>query len=248
MIFENVSSYQLLDNLRPQGTQLVLIDPPYGRTQLPWDQAPDWKKLWSYIQRILHPHGTALIFAGLRDALPTISANADEYRYELIMPKRSPTDPLNSGWKPLNAHELVLVFQRNPKSAVYNPQMGYSEIRRGTVQRRTSGRHWAPTTQGSTWIDDGSRLPTTLLPYPEHRPDPKLHPTQKAINILRYLIRQYSHPGGLVVDCYAGSGSTGVAALLEGRQFAGAELNEQYFLTARRWLQSVDDQPILLPA
>lgn len=233
----------LLEKVRE--ADLVLTDPPYGTTRLPWDREPPWRDFLALAREALSERGNLVLFASGR-AVYRVLAALEELSwpwYELVWPKRAPTGFYDAGRRPLRAHEWVIVAPRTWGRSLYRPQRwslpeGGS---RKTVRRRANGPHWGKA-EPLPYLDDGTRFPLSLLPPFTLSPEEKAaggHPTQKPLALGRYLVETYSEPGSLVVDPYAGSGTFGVAALELGRRFVGAEREARWRELALRRLRGV---------
>lgn len=219
-----------LARLEPGSVDLLLSDLPAGITEAPFDEAPDLERFVDLARRAVGPEGVAVFLAGnFRFANAVVNACGRWFRHDLVWEKTSPTGFLNAKVAPLRAHELILVCG----AARYRPQYtrGHAPYRRreGYLSANYGG---APTASES----DGRRYARSVLRFASVANGPgggRVHPQQKPIELMRWLVRAYSRRGGLVVDPFAGSGSTGVAALLEGRRFRGWEREERFALAAR---------------
>ena len=232
-------AFDLLE--QTEDADLVLTDPPYGTTRLPWDEEPDWKRFLSLAREALSERGNLVLFASGRAVYRVLQAlEALSWPwYELVWPKRAPTGFYDASRRPLRAHEWVVVAPKTWGKSVYRPQRWAAPERKGTVRRRANGAHWGRA-EAVPYEDDGTRLPLSVLPpfalSPEERAG---HPTQKPLALGRYLVETYSEPGGLVVDPYAGSGTFGAAALELGRRFLGAERDPFWREAALKRLRGV---------
>lgn len=165
-----------------------------------------------------------------------ICSNRKEFRYDLIWQKTSAVGFLSANTRPLRSHEHILIFGRagHCKEAIYNPQFTEGAPYRHRARKQKT-QHYGEANRDVGYDNPGRRYPTSVLTYAKDVPS--LHPTAKPVPMLRWLIRSFSHPGARVLDPFAGSGSTGVAAALEHRQFVGIELDAAYYTIARRRLQ-----------
>ncbi len=227
---------ELLPLLPDHFVDLVLCDLPYGTTNNPWDCCIDLDRLWRQYLRIIKPGGAVVltgqgIFTGC-----LIMSNPEWFKYKIVWIKSSATNFLNANKQPLRKHEDLCVFYN--KQPVYHPQKSPGEpYDKGTRKDSVVGTYGAY--KSSRAINtDGRRYPTDVLYIDDHpdyictqsaRPDGTYHPTQKPIELGRWLIRSYTDPGAIVLDNACGSGSFMVAAVLENRQFLGIEKNEQTF-------------------
>jgi site-specific DNA-methyltransferase (adenine-specific) len=135
---------------------------------------------------------------------------------------------------------MILIFAAKISRSVFNPQNTACEFRpRGIQLKRTASRRstlYGRESRETTWIDDGRRHPTSVLDFACCRGADRIriHPTQKPLDLLRWLVRTYSNPGDLIVDPFAGGGTTAVAALVEGRRFWGCEKDRKFHAAATR--------------
>lgn len=232
--FRRVDCWTLFASLPDASVDLVIVDPPFSCTNNPWDEALDHERMWRELRRATKPGAASVFFATIRFAAELISSNPKGFRHDWVWHKNRPSGHLNAKKMPLRAHEHVLVFA--DKSPFYEPQFSEGEprfpsrLRASSVSpnyRRTSNDN-EPQPGGYT-----RRYPRSVIEglNHAHRSD-SFHPTQKPVELLRYLVRTYSRPGDIVLDFCAGSAATGVAALREGRRFVGAEPNPEYFARA----------------
>lgn len=216
-----------LDVMRliPDGSiDLILCDLPYGTTQNHWDSVIPLDELWAAYDRILKPNGAVVLTSqGLFTAKLMLS-NQKNFKFKLVWVKSKPTNFLNAKKQPLRKHEDVCVFYR--KQPTYNPQMTPGEpYDKGFRKNQLSGSYgdFSPVHVKS----DGDRYPTDVLYFKTAESEgPVVHPTQKPVELGRYLVRTFSNPGDLVLDNTFGSGSFLVSAALEGRDFVGIEYNQ----------------------
>lgn len=209
---------------------LVLSDLPSGETQAEFDKTPDLPKLWAGIWHCLKEDGIAVLMASsFRFADLLFNSQKEHFRYDLVWHKSLASGFLNAARAPLRAHEFILVFSRVP--GIYTPQMsqGASPIH---AARRISLSENYGDQSGVSCARKGAtdRYPVSVLEFGSlgtSSPN-RIHPQQKPVPLLRWLIRTYSRPGELVVDPCAGSGSTGVAATEEGRSFVGWDISSRF--------------------
>jgi len=228
---------QILPHLPPNSVDLILSDPPYGQTQNAWDEPIASTPLWKELNRIGKP-AAPIIFTAIQPfASQLINSNTKQFRYDLIWHKNKSTGFLNAKRQPLRSHEHILVFYR--RSPLYNPQKTSGHEPSHAATRPRSNNYGAYRT---TFYEGGDtdRYPTSVLQIPvinNDSPD-KMHPTQKPVDLFRYLIRTYTNPGDLVLDFAAGSGTTGVAALAENRRVILIEKNPDYVEFIRKRIPS----------
>lgn len=218
-------AFDLLASLRDGSVDCILSDPPYGTTDLAWDKRIDWPRFWAEARRVLSPTGLAVLFSAQPFTTELINSNRAWFRYELIWEKTCATGWLNANRRPLTAHENICVFAPRLHSSVYNPQKTPGKPYKGSQGPRA--QHYANTPKVGRDNPSGERHPRSVLHF-DTIAHPQ-HPTQKPVQLMRWLVRTYSQPGQFIVDPFAGVGSTGVAALLEGRRFSGSEREAGYF-------------------
>lgn len=213
----------------PAGSvDLVLSDVPYGQTQNAWDVPIAFEPMWEQLTRITKPNAAIVLMAAQPFSSKLVCSNLRDYRYDLIWKKNKPTGFLNAKKQPLRIHEHAQVFYRKPP--FYEPQMTTGH-KPGNYARRVkhSSNYGAqtPTEYGGST----ERYPTSVIDIPIiNNDDPdKHHPTQKPIDLMAWLIRSYSARGETVLDFAAGSGTTAIAAMREGRKYICIEKQPEYF-------------------
>ena len=218
---------------------MILCDLPYGTTQNKWDSVIDLNKLWAEYTRIIKDNGAiALTSQGVFTARLILS-NEDWFKYKIVWIKSKSTNFLNAKKQPLRKHEDICIFYK--KQPTYNPQMTQGEsYDKGIRKDQFTGSYgdFKPRHVKS----DGMRYPNDVVFYEEDNFDdcvyfktaesegPVYHPTQKPVELGRYLIKTFTNEGDIVLDNACGSGSFLISALLENRKFIGIEKNEQVML------------------
>ena len=222
----------------PTGSvQALITDPPYGTTELAFDQGGvDWAAFWAEARRVCTPSAVMVLFADSLFTVDLIVSNRSEYRYRLVWEKTRGTGFLDANQRPLRTHEDILVFCRALRSSTYNPQMRPAErVTASTVRDGNLGtHHWGNNKGRAAWEDNGTRHPGSVLHVPSIRSQDSVHPTQKPVDLMRWLVASYTQPGDTVLDPFAGSGSTGVACVALGREFIGVELDATYHALAQQ--------------
>lgn len=224
-----------LRGLQAGSVGLVLTDPPSGETQAEFDVKVDLSALWEAAAGALRPDGAAVVFASsLAFAAEVRASCARQFRYDLIWEKTLATGHLNARRQPLRAHEFILVFCR--QSVRYVPQMsgGHGPIHR--AHRTSHGENYGAFTRATdSRAGATDRYPRSVLRFAGVGTSSKQrrHPQQKPVPLLRWLIRTYSKPSDVVVDPFAGSGSTLEAAAAEGRQGIGWDTSPRFAVAGR---------------
>ena len=207
---------------------MVLCDLPYGTTQNKWDSLIPLDLLWEQYRRILKPRGVVVLTAQGIFTARVILSNEAWFKYKIVWEKSKPTNFLNAKRQPLRKHEDVCVFYAG--QPVYNPQMNSGEpYDKGVRKNQLSGSYGD--FQPARVKSSGARYPTDVVYFKTAESEgPVWHPTQKPVELGRYLIRTFTEPRALVLDNAFGSGSFLVAAALEGRSYVGIERNQDVHL------------------
>ena len=214
---------------------MVLCDLPYGTTSNKFDKRVELEPLWEQYKRICKENAAIVLFSQMPFGAELIMSNKKMYRYEWIWQKRLGQGWLNSHKMPLRLHENILVFYR--KLPTYNAQKWqgkpYSKKHDG-VKSTSNYRNKSDYITGSK---DGSRYPVDVIqigtPYTMQKEEKPVHPTQKPVALLEYLIKTYTNEGEVVLDNCIGSGSTAVACINTNRYFIGFEIEKKYCEVAR---------------
>lgn len=218
----------------PDGiVDMVLADLPFGTSSNRWDAVIPFQPLWEQYERIIKPNGAIALFGCEPFSTTLRASNLTAYKYDWIWDKHSVNGFLNAKKRPLKRYENICVFSYGTPR--YFPQM---EIRgtarkKGNYNRKAGdgdgvyGRHKNIATENNEYY------PTDILSFSNADHTKKLHPTQKPVPLLEYLIRTYTNEGETVLDNTMESGSTGVAAVNTSRNFIGIELDRGYFETAK---------------
>lgn len=218
---------EVMKTIPDQSVDLVLCDLPYGTTQNAWDSVIPFADLWAAYDRVCR--GAVVLTAQPPFDKMLGASNIRRLKYEWIWEKEAGTGFLNAKKAPLKIHENVLVFYG--AQPTYNPQMrtGFKpyKCKQGATKSKNYGEQ-----AGAVTESDGTRYPVTVLQF--QRDKDKVHPTQKPVALMDYMIRTYTNPGDLVLDNCMGSGTTGVAAVQSGRRFIGIERDPAYFEIAKK--------------
>lgn len=228
---------ELLPCITDASVALVLTDPPYGTTACKWDSVIPFEPMWKQVWRVLKPNGAAVFTASQPFTSALVMSQAKHFKYEWIWHKTTATGHLNANRKPMTAHESVLVFSFGVP--LYNPQkttghkrkVSTAHHKRGCVKTDTYGKH------GLTGYDSTERYPRSVITFKSDKQKQALHPTQKPVALMEYLIRTYTNEGETVLDFTMGSGTTGVACMNTGRNFIGIERDEKYFQIAKERIE-----------
>lgn len=209
----------------------VITDPPYGTTQCKWDSVIPFEPMWEQLNRIIKPNGAIVLFGAEPFSSTLRVSNIKNYKYDWVWEKTQATGHLNAKKQPLRSNELISVFYK--KQCTYNPQktQGHKPMNRGmrklSVQNKT--QVYGKATKELPFGGNTDRYPRTNIVFKSDKQKSYLHPTQKPVALMEYLIKTYTNENETILDFTMGSGSTGVAAKNTNRSFIGIELDDKYF-------------------
>ena len=235
----------ILPTLPAQSVDAIIADPPYGTTACKWDSVIPLDAMWRELKRVIKPRGAVVLFAAQPFTSALVMSNAGWFRYSWVWDKVVKTGHLNARQMPLRRHEDIVVFSPASNGGYcYNPHMRKGEYRQKGGTGKNGGVY------GSYAVDvkfNDEYYPDSILQLSKGaQTHENLHPTQKPVDLLRYLVRTYTNAGETVLDFTMGSGTCGVACVMEGRNFIGVELDAGYFDIAKRRIEQV--QPALMEA
>lgn len=210
----------------PDGSvDLVLCDLPYGTTQNKWDSVIPFEPLWREYWRVLKPNGAVVLTAAQPFTSALVMSQVEHFRYEWVWVKSKITGVLNAKKMPVRKHEQVLVFYG--QQPAYNAQ---GLERKGTVTRQGGNSANYGGRSSNDYVQEFTNWPRDVLDIASE--GSTVHPTQKPVALMEYLIRTYTNEGETVLDNCMGSGTTGVACKNTGRNFIGIERDPEYFKIA----------------
>ena len=210
----------------------VISDPPYGTTCCKWDSVIPLDSLWKCVNRVTRDTTPVVLFSAQPFTSVLVTSNLQNFRYDWIWEKSEVTGHLNSKKMPMRAHESICVFYK--RLPTYNPIKTNGHTRKTATRLNTKSDCYGVQVGVSSY-DSTDRYPRSVLKFSTDKQVANLHPTQKPLDLLRYLIRTYTNEGDTVLDFACGSGTTLLAAQLEDRKAIGIELEENYCeVTARR--------------
>lgn len=216
---------------------MLFTDPPYGIGELPWDKPVDWPAFFAAHKGFCRRNAAKVFFCNLPCAVALYEANRKEYRYDLVYKKSHQTGHLNCNRQFLRSHENILVFYERQPVFHRTDVEGFEPYCRG-IRRRVSTSHSYGDKESAPIRNAGTRIQGSVLECSNGYHTKSHHGTEKTLSALELLICSYTNPGDLVLDPFAGSGSTGVAALRLGRRCVLVEKEEQYCETAARRLEA----------
>ena len=226
---------ELMKKIPDKSIDAIICDLPYGTTKNQWDVVIPFDKLWEQYNRIIKDNGCIALFGNQPFTSHLIISNEKYFRYSLVWVKNKFSDFLNAKRKPMKVNEDICIFYK--KQPTYNPQYTYGEpYKRWNYQEAVDKQTNYGTHKSNISKSDGKRLPLTVLNF--NRVGRPLHPTQKPVELLEWLIKTYTNEGDLVLDNTMGVGSTGVACVKTGRNFIGIELDKGYFQIAKQRIEN----------
>ena len=250
MTLDTIYNMDCLEGMRqiPDGSiDAVICDLPYGTTACAWDSVIPFDKLWEQYRRITKPNAAIVLFGQEPFSSALRMSNIKEFRYDWIWKKgETNTNFMNANRMPMSNHEVISVFYRNLPT--YNPIMrqGYESYDKS----KYNGRAESSDTLGKLYLkeriakeNNGERYPLSVIDMSRNwRRQDALHPTQKPVDLLRYLVLTYTNEGDTVLDNCMGSGTTAIACIKEKRHFIGFELSKEYFDKAQRRIKAEQAQ------
>lgn len=231
---------ELMKDIPDGSVDMILCDLPYGTTACHWDTVIPFETLWEQYKRIIKGNGVIALFADEPFTSMLITSNLKMFRYKWIWDKERGSNFQNARFSPMKCSEDIAVFYSSKPT--YNPQFWYSKPyktktrkRKKEIQGLSGGSAAAICTE--TISQDGRRYPLNIIRF--KRDGSRMHPTQKPVALLEYLIRTYTNEGETVLDNCMGSGSAGVVSVNTGRNFIGMELDHGYFEMAQKRIENV---------
>ena len=244
VIIENCVLYngdclEVMDKLITDGIKVdaIITDPPYGTTACKWDSIIPFDKMWNSIDLIKKENSNVVLFSVQPFTTKLINSNINNFKYQLIWKKNVPTGMNQAKYRPMRYHEEILLFYSNPQST-YNPIM---KERVGVGKACYNYNHYCGKNNHINMdkikkkYDPDFVQPSTILEFnvvPNRKG--KLHPTQKPVDLMEWLIKTYTNENDTVLDFAMGSGTTGVACKNTNRNFIGIELDKNYFDIANK--------------
>jgi len=232
---------ELMKNIPDSSVDMVLTDPPYGTTQCKWDTVIDLELMWKELKRITKDNGAICLFGTEPFSSFLRVSNIKTFKYDWVWEKSHATGFLNAWRQPLRNSELISVFYK--KQVNYNPQI---EDKKPENIRPISNQTKKTDNYGDYKLGKEHRklpadktMPKTIIKFNvKNNRKGKLHPTQKPVKLLEYLVKTYTLEDETVLDFTMGSGSTGVACKNLNRNFIGIEKDDKYFEIAKKRIEN----------
>lgn len=230
---------EVMKEMPENSVDMVLCDLPYGTTQNKWDSVIDLDELWKHYNRIVKKDGAIVLTSQGIFTAKLILSNEKDFKYKIVWIKSKSTNFLNAKKQPLRKHEDICVFYKKPPN--YSPQMTNGKAYdKGIRKDQYTGSYGE--FKAKHIKSNGKRFPTDVIAFAEQEKDDFVyiktaesegkvfHPTQKPVELGRYLIKTFSKPGDIILDNACGSGSFLLSAILENRRFIGIEKNVDVLL------------------
>lgn len=242
----NGDCLELMRSIPDKSVDCILCDLPYGTTSCSWDVVIPFDKLWEQYNRVIKSNGNIILFCSGLFTIDLIISNRKNFKYKLIWKKNVPTGMSSAKYRPMKYYEEICIF--NSGKGTYNP---IPKERVGIGKACYNYDHYCGANNHidlekvKKRYDPDKVNPSDILEFnvvPNRTG--KVHPTQKPVELLEYLIKTYTNEGDLVLDNCMGSGSTGVACANTNRNFIGIELDKNYFETAKKRICEVSNEEL----
>lgn len=237
----NGDCLEIMKKIKDNSIDCIICDLPYGSTLLKWDEIIDFNVLWKEYNRILKKDGNIVLFCSGDFTYLLRNSNVKQYKYKLIWKKNVPTGMNSSKYRPMKYYEEILIFQKG--KGCYNPQMkeriGEKKQCYNYDHYCGNNNHFSALQKEPKKYDPNKVQPSDVLEFnvvPNRKG--KLHPTQKPVDLLEWLVKTYTNENDLVLDNCMGSGTTGVACKNLNRNFIGIELDVKYFNIAKERIEN----------
>lgn len=217
-------------HVEDKSIDMVFCDLPYGTTQNKWDSVIPLDKLWSEYKRVIKDNGAIVLFAQTPFDKVLGASNLKMLKYEWVWEKTQATGHLNAKKMPMKAHENILVFYK--KLPTYNPQKttGHKPMNSGVRRSSLKNENYNEINKVDLpFGGDTDRYPRTVLEFKSDKQKNYLHPTQKPLSLIEYMIKTYTNEDDLILDNTCGSGTTGLGAKNLGRNFIMMEQDPKYY-------------------
>ena len=232
-IIYNMDCIEGMAMISDHSIDAIICDLPYGTTRNKWDSIIPFEELWLQYKRIIKDRGIIILFGQGMFTAQLMTSNPSWWRYNLIWEKTQPTGFLNAHKMPLRTHEDICIFYKSLPE--YHPIMtkgvrkvSSAKSKRNCIKTTNYGEH------RPIDYDSDIRFPTSVICFSKDVQHSAIHPTQKPVALIKWLIKTYTSPGNIVLDNCMGSGSTAIACISTGRKFIGFEKDVKYWISAKQ--------------
>lgn len=231
---------ELMKDIPDKSVDCIITDLPYGTTQCKWDTIIPFEPLWKQYNRIIKDNGAIVLFGTEPFSSYLRLSNLKNYKYDWIWDKVKGTGFLNAKRQPMRNHELISVFYK--KQCTYNPQKTYGHKMKKSYRSKDLQTDVYGEMKNDYTYESTERYPRSIQVFSTDTQNSSLHPTQKPVALIEYLIKTYTNDGELVFDSCMGSGTTGVACINTNRRFIGIELDNNYFEIAKERIENINNE------
>lgn len=238
---------ELIKNIPDKSVDMILCDLPYGTTKCKWDTVIPFELLWGQYNRIIKDNGCIALFADGMFMSELMQSNKKMWRYNLVWDKELVSGFLNANRMPLRSHEEICIFYK--KLPTYNPQFTTGKPLHGmgtkfSTQKSKNNNYGdfnSCSNPSAKRKGDTKKYPKSILKFPRPASCIMVHPTQKPVELMEWLIKTYTNENDIVLDNCMGSGTTGVACMNTNRKFIGIELDNDYFNVAKERIEQTKE-------
>jgi len=234
----NGDCLEVMKSIRDNSIDAIITDPPYGTTACKWDNVIPFEAMWEQLNRIIKPNGAIVLFGSEPFSSALRMSNIKNYKYDWYWKKNKKTNFLNANKMPMGQIEIISVFF-NKLGNTYNPIKQKRTTQKAGNKRNGNTKVYGR--QKAEYKDNQSDyiLPSNII---EIKTERGLHPTQKPVALMEYLIKTYTNENETVLDFTMGSGTTGVACKNLNRNFIGIEKDKNYFEIASKRIKEHQPQ------
>jgi len=221
-----------MDKIKDHSIDMILVDPPYGVTACKWDSIINLESMWKQINRIVKNNGAIVITSSQPFTTVLINSNMKMFKYCWVWEKNTGTNFFHASRQPIRYAEDILVFMNG--SCYYNPQKTTGHVPTNSGIGRNTGNIYSGKSKVDYKGGDTTRYPKNIIKFNTVNNYDRVHPTQKPVALMEYLIKTYTNENDKVLDFCMGSGTTGVACKNLNRKFVGIEKDKGYFEIAKQ--------------
>lgn len=223
---------ELMNNIHDKSIDAIITDLPYGTTQCKWDSIIPFEPLWKQYNRVIKDNGAIVLFGTEPFSSHLRLSNLKNYKYDWIWDKVKGTGFLNAKKQPMRNHELISVFYK--RQCTYNPQKTYGHKMKKSYRSKDLQTEVYGEMKNDYTYESTERYPRSIQVFSTDTQNSSLHPTQKPVALIEYLIKTYTNKGEIILDSCAGSMTTGIAAINTNRKVICIENDNGIFNVGRK--------------